>query len=167
VLRRPYSATSVRQRLMLPVSGGCTCTFTPGLRELHPGSVASIPPALPIVGPQCRRPLDVPSGLVRPHYRRFGLTPLAAGPRARRLQVSRSVISHPSWRGSKLPERSSTHRRPRQPTAHALVCFWAAGGPSLQSQHCRPPVICGCRPSFLEHFATVCTNCADSACLSS
>jgi hypothetical protein len=38
-----------------------------------------------------------------------------------------------------LKVRSSTHRRHRQPTAHALICVRAAGGPGLQTQQCRAP----------------------------
>jgi hypothetical protein len=61
---------------------------------------------------------------VRPHYRRFGLTPLAAGLRTRRLQVGLSVISRLAWRGPELLERSSTHRRPpRQSAASVFIRF--------------------------------------------
>jgi hypothetical protein len=153
---------------MRPVSGCGACAFTPELRQLHPSSVARIPSTLPAVGPQRRRQRDVPSGSVRPHYRCFGLTPLAAGYRARRLKVGRSVTFRPSWRGSKLNKRSSTHRRPRQPTSPVLICFRVTGGLSLQTQHCRPPIISSCRPLFWNTLhATEHINCAGAACLSS
>jgi hypothetical protein len=38
----------------------------------------------------------------------------------------------------------TTHSRPLQPTAPALIWFQATGGPSPQTQHCRSPVLCGC-----------------------
>jgi hypothetical protein len=145
---------------MLPVCGGGAGTFTPGLRQLHPSSVTSILSALPAVGPQRRRPLDVPSGSVRPHYRRFGLAPLAAGPQARRLQVGRSVVSHLAWRGSYL----NVLRRTADLVTRQHLRSSASGRLEVNTVGRRSFAVAAL---LLWNTAFGRTNCADAACLSS
>ena len=144
------SPSSIRHRLLLPLSGGVACALKTRLRKLRPGRASYLPTAAPPVCSQRCGSSGISTTSLRPCHGRPCNSALAASTTTCWLQGGCHGVSGPTWSCATIPESAGSCRRPAQPLPTLVSFVTPTARATIPANKCRSTDISSCCITPLE-----------------